>query len=241
MSDILGPLGLQPGIPWWLRQQRVCLKCGTPRFDPWVEKILWRRKWQPTPVYLPGKSHGQRSLAGCSPWGHKDSHTTEWLHFHLDYGPPGSSVHGIFPARILVWVAISCSRGSSQPRDQTCVSCIGRWSLYHWATREALFHYYHIYKHILVKIYSNHSSHFEITCLISSESFVCYRSHFNSIHLPFIEGTERTVRYDFSVAGTWHQAREHSHSVWQPMVSDSAGFSRISYWDASHPCLTMSI
>ena len=103
------------------------------------------------------------------------------------FNPSGSSVHGIFPARILVWVAISCSRGSSQPRDQTCVSCIGRWSLYHWTTREALFHYYHIYKHILVKIYSNHSSHFEITCLISSESFVCYRSHFNSIHLPFIE------------------------------------------------------
>ena len=36
-------------------------------FDPWVEKILWRRKWQPTPVFLPGKSHGQRSLGGYSP------------------------------------------------------------------------------------------------------------------------------------------------------------------------------
>ena len=41
-------------------------------FEPWVGKILWRRKWQPTPVFLPGKSHGQRSLAGKSPWGHKD-------------------------------------------------------------------------------------------------------------------------------------------------------------------------
>ena len=40
-------------------------------FDPWVGKIPWRRKWQHTPVFLPGKSHGQRSLAGCSPWGHK--------------------------------------------------------------------------------------------------------------------------------------------------------------------------
>ena len=39
--------------------------------DPWVGKILWRRKWQPTPVFLPGKSHGQRILAGYSPWGHK--------------------------------------------------------------------------------------------------------------------------------------------------------------------------
>ena len=42
---------------------------------------LWRRKWQPTPVLLPGKSHGWRSLVGCSPWGRKESDTTEWLHF----------------------------------------------------------------------------------------------------------------------------------------------------------------
>ena len=41
----------------------------------------WRRKWQPTPVFLPGESHGQRSLVGYSPWGRKESDTTEWLHF----------------------------------------------------------------------------------------------------------------------------------------------------------------
>ena len=46
-------------------------------FNPWVGKIPWRRKWQPTPVPLPGKSHGQRSLVGYSPWGHKESDTTE--------------------------------------------------------------------------------------------------------------------------------------------------------------------
>ena len=39
--------------------------------DPWVRKIPWRRKWSPTPVFLPGESHGQRSLVGSSPWGHK--------------------------------------------------------------------------------------------------------------------------------------------------------------------------
>ena len=39
--------------------------------DPWVGKILWSRKWQPTPVFLPGKSHEQKSLVGYSPWGHK--------------------------------------------------------------------------------------------------------------------------------------------------------------------------
>ena len=48
-------------------------------FDPWVWKIPWRRKWQPTPVFMPGESHGQRSLAGYSPWGHKESDTTERL------------------------------------------------------------------------------------------------------------------------------------------------------------------
>ena len=37
-------------------------------FDPWVGKIPWRRAWQPTPVFLPGESHVQRSLVGCSPW-----------------------------------------------------------------------------------------------------------------------------------------------------------------------------
>ena len=55
--------------------------------------------------------------------------------------PPGSSVHGILQARILKWDVISSSRGSSQPRYQThvsCVSCTGRWILYLWATWEAL-------------------------------------------------------------------------------------------------------
>ena len=53
------------------------------------------------------------------------------------WGLPGSSIHGIFQTRVLEWVAISFSRGSSQPRDWICVSCIGRQILYHWATWEA--------------------------------------------------------------------------------------------------------
>ena len=60
-----------------------CLQCGRPGFDPWVGKIPWRRKWQPTPVLLPGKSHGQRSLVGYSPRVHKEADTTERLHFHF--------------------------------------------------------------------------------------------------------------------------------------------------------------
>ena len=45
----------------------------------------WRRQWQPTPVLLPGKSHGRSSLVGCSPWGCEESDTTERLHFHFSF------------------------------------------------------------------------------------------------------------------------------------------------------------
>ena len=63
-----------------------------------------------------------------------------------DLSPPNSSVHGIFLARILEWVALPSSRASSQPRDQTCVSyvsCIGRWVLYHWDHLESPYLKYH--------------------------------------------------------------------------------------------------
>ena len=48
----------------------------------WTEQ---RRQWHPTPVLLPGKSHGRRSLVGCSPWGREESDTTEQLHFHFHF------------------------------------------------------------------------------------------------------------------------------------------------------------
>ena len=63
---------------------------------------------------------------------HAQSCLTLWD--SMDCSPPGSSVHGIFQPRILEWVAISSPRGSSWPRNQTCISCIGRQTLYHWAT-----------------------------------------------------------------------------------------------------------
>ena len=56
----------------------------------------------------------------------------------MDCSPPDSSVHGILQARILEWIAISFSRGSSQPRDRTHISCVGRQILYCWATRKVL-------------------------------------------------------------------------------------------------------
>ena len=48
-----------------------------------MKLCIWRRQWHPTPVLLPGKYHGWGSLVGCSPWGHKESDTTERLHFHF--------------------------------------------------------------------------------------------------------------------------------------------------------------
>ena len=63
------------------------LKCKRPGFDPWVKNIPWRREWQPTPVFLPGEFHGQRSLAGYSTCGHKDWATNKQL-FGVGNGNP---------------------------------------------------------------------------------------------------------------------------------------------------------
>ena len=108
------------GLPRWHSGKESSCQCkrhGRHRFNPWVEKIpwrrwlsfpgssvskesacsagdpgltpgsrgrKWRRKWQSTPVSLPGKSHGQRSLVSCSPWV-TELDTTEWLHFYTFY------------------------------------------------------------------------------------------------------------------------------------------------------------
>ena len=66
------------GLPLSLSWQRICQQCRRPGFDPRVGKIIWKRKWQPTPVFLPGESHGLRSLAHYSPWGRKELGMTEW-------------------------------------------------------------------------------------------------------------------------------------------------------------------
>ena len=137
------------------------MQCRRPGSDPWVRKIPWKRKWQPTLVFLPGEFHGQRSLVGYNPWDLKESNTTKLLnHFSrvrlcatpqtaahqaapslgfsrqehwsglpfpsprherkserevaqscptlsdpMDCSLPGSSVHGIFQARVLEWGA----------------------------------------------------------------------------------------------------------------------------------------
>ena len=91
-------------------------------------KIEWgkqKRRKRKTPSY---------GNQGC--WLLTKSYLT--LLWSMDYRLQGSSVHGMFQARILEWVAISYSRGSSWPRDWIHFSCIGRHVLYHWAMRKAL-------------------------------------------------------------------------------------------------------
>ena len=84
-----------------------CGRCKRHEFDPWVEKIPWRREWQPTPVFLPGRPHRQRSLVGSSPWGHKESDTTEcvcvneYIHTHNYLGK--SKTQPLNKSQLLGW------------------------------------------------------------------------------------------------------------------------------------------
>ena len=74
---------LAPTFQLWVRRERICLQCGRPGLNPRVEKISWRREWLPTPVFWPREFHGQRSPAGYSSWGRKESKTTERLSLHF--------------------------------------------------------------------------------------------------------------------------------------------------------------
>ena len=71
---------LRRGLPRWCNGEESvcpCRRCRRREFDPWVGKFPWRRTWLPTPVFLPRASHGQRSLAGCSPQGRREPDATE--------------------------------------------------------------------------------------------------------------------------------------------------------------------
>ena len=77
-------------------------QCRRRGFNPWVRKIPWRREWQPTSVFLPGESHGERSLTGYSPWGREGMDMTERLNNKKNYirGFPGSSAIKNLPANV---------------------------------------------------------------------------------------------------------------------------------------------
>ena len=72
------------GLPKGLSGKASTCQCRShSELSPWIRKIPWRRKWQPTPVFLPGKFHGQRSWAGYNPRGHKESDKPAWLSTHM--------------------------------------------------------------------------------------------------------------------------------------------------------------
>ena len=115
------------GLPWWLSgKESICQcrrhkRCG---FDPWVWKIPWRRKWQPTPVFLPGKCHGQRSLEGYSPWGSRVKHELVTEHEHKSLCEHKHSSSGLFS-----FIFFGCAQAmwdlGFPTRDQTHVPCSG--------------------------------------------------------------------------------------------------------------------
>ena len=70
-------------VAFLVAQTESACNAGDPGSILELGKIPWKREWEPTPVFLPGKSHGQRSLVGYSPWGHKESEKTEWLTLSL--------------------------------------------------------------------------------------------------------------------------------------------------------------
>ena len=81
---------MTPGLPSWGSSKESTYQCRRHqrhRFDSQLGKIPWRRKWQPTPVFLPAKSLGERSLAGYSPWGRKELDTAEPLSTHAQMTP----------------------------------------------------------------------------------------------------------------------------------------------------------
>ena len=143
-------------IPWREKPGRVQSMGSLRVGHDWATSLslftfmLWRREWQPTPVFLPGESQWRWSLVGCRLRGRTESDTTEltWrqqqqplsrvrLCNPMNYSSPASSARGIRQASILEWVAMPSSRGCSQPRDQTQVSHISGRFFTSWPFWEA--------------------------------------------------------------------------------------------------------
>ena len=150
----------------WASQVALLLRIFQQRQESkemWFGKIPWRRERLPTPVFWPGECHGLL-VHGVAKSQTQKRHTFTFLclyllDMNLDYwkawvlkdelkvtqscpalcDPMVYAVHGILQARILEWVAIPSSRGSSRPKDQTQVSCIARGFFTVWASREAPF------------------------------------------------------------------------------------------------------
>ena len=73
----------------WVSESDMTRRLNNKYHLTYIIVNVWRRRWHPTPVLLPEKSHGQRSLVGCSPWGHEESDSTERLHSHFSLSCTG--------------------------------------------------------------------------------------------------------------------------------------------------------
>ena len=100
---------------------------GRAGFNPWIGKVPWRRKWQPTLVLLPGKSHGRRSLVGYSPWGCKESDTNKQLHF-LNYDGGNEDNGDLLQTIPCVHCYTQCPQPCSRP-PPTLASTGDSWTL----------------------------------------------------------------------------------------------------------------
>ena len=120
----------QKGLPRWHRGKESSWQCRRCAFSPWVGKILWRKKWQPTPLFVPGKSHGQRNLEGYSLWGGTELDTTEHANTHTY--TPAYWVFGRSAGRlesILTWRELETASWKL-PHDYRCSKCYYRfWTL----------------------------------------------------------------------------------------------------------------
>ena len=140
-------------IPWMEEPGRLQSMGSLRVRQDWVTSLSlftcmhWRRQWQPTPVLLPGKSHGWRSLVGCSPWGREESDMTEWLPFHFslscvgegngnplqcsclenprDRGTWWAAVYGVTQSRTrLKWLSSSSSMELKRVKKTWITACV---------------------------------------------------------------------------------------------------------------------
>ena len=122
----------------------------------------------------------------------------------MDCSPPGSSVHGILQARILEWIAMPSSRGSSRLRDWACASCIGRWILYHWAIWEAL-----TFVLPVPKIVSNRRCSANICWMSEWMCEILFPSLFinQKSHEPIFHSLQRILKKknQFYILSTWYR------------------------------------
>ena len=106
----------------WAWRRAMGARCLLFRVPPWTRRSALQQSWLETVVIR----------VQLKPMGSVCAQSCPTLCNPLDCSPPGSSVHGVSQARIQEWVAISSSRGSSQPRDQTCISCLLHWQVDSW-------------------------------------------------------------------------------------------------------------